>query len=83
MVDRINDIYEPQFPVVSDDIPNPAAREAVVSRVRPIETVTQWSGAVQKYFRLSCSDSEESDDDVLSVGAVRPLAPAAPLGGPG
>ena len=27
--------------------------------------------------------SEESDDDVLSVGTVRPLAPAAPLGGAG
>ena len=48
-----------------------------------METVTQRSGALQKYFRLPCSDSEESDDDVLSVGAVRPLAPAAPLGGPG
>ena len=29
---------------------------------------------------MPCSDSEESDDDVLSVGAVRPLVPAAPLG---
>ena len=51
--------------------------------VRPMETVTQWSGAVQKHFRLSCSDSEESDDDVLSVGAVWPLTTAAPLGGAG
>ena len=30
-----------------------------------------------------CSDSEVSDDDVLSVGAVRPLETAAPLGGAG
>ena len=32
---------------------------------------------------MPCSDSEESDDDVLSVGAVRPLPNAAPLGGAG
>ena len=38
--------------------------------------------AARKYVRLSrCRDSEESDDDVLSVGAVRPLTTAAPLGG--
>ena len=30
-----------------------------------------------------CYDSEESDDDVLAVGAVRPLVHAAPLGGSG
>ena len=40
-----------------------------------METVTQ-SGTVRNSFRLPCSDSEESDDDVLSVGAVRPLATA-------
>ena len=28
-----------------------------------------------------CSDSDESDDDVLSVGPMRPLVTAAPLGG--
>ena len=28
-----------------------------------------------------CSDSDESDDDVLSVGLMRPLLYAAPLGG--
>ena len=39
--------------------------------------------AVRKDVRLSCSDSEVSDDDVLSVGAVRPLATTAPLGGGG
>ena len=31
--------------------------------------------------RLPCSDSDESDDDVLSVGPMRPLVTAAPLGG--
>ena len=58
-------------------------RDLVASRVgvlRPMETV---SGTVRNSFRLLCSDSEESYDDVLSVGAVRPLAIAAPLGGAG
>ena len=32
-------------------------------------------------FRLTCSDSEESDDDVLSVRPARPLVTAALLGG--
>ena len=79
-------MYEPQIPVVSDDIPCPAARDVIVSRVgavRPLETVTPRSGAVRKDVRLLCSDSEVSDDDVLSVGAVRPLETAAPLGGAG
>ena len=83
MVTRISNIYEPPTPVVSDDIPCPAARDVIVSCVgalRPIETATLWSVAVRKNIRLSCSDSEESDDDVLSVGAVRPLATVAPLG---
>ena len=52
-----------------------------VGAVRPMETVTQRNRAVWNDFRLPCSDSEESDDDVLSVGAVRPLATAAPLVG--
>ena len=34
-------------------------------------------------FRLPCSDSDESDDDVLSAGLMRPLVAAAPLGGAG
>ena len=37
--------------------------------------------AARKYVRLSCSDSDESDDDVLSVGAVWPLMTDTPLGG--
>ena len=85
MVARISDKCEPHFPVVSDDIPYPAVWDVVASRVgavRLMETVAQ-SGAVRNSFRLPCSDLEESDDDVLSVGAVRPLATAAPLGGAG
>ena len=86
LVTRISNIYEPQIPVVSDDIPCPAARDVVVSRVgavQPLEIVTPWSSAVRKDIRLSCSDSEVTDDNVLSVGAVRPLETAAPLSGAG
>ena len=32
-------------------------------------------------FRLPCSDSDDSDDDVLSIGPLWPVATAAPLGG--
>ena len=32
-------------------------------------------------FELPCFDSDDSDDDVLSVGPLRPLLTAASLGG--
>ena len=37
--------------------------------------------AVGGGFRLPCSDSDESDDDMLSVGPMQPLLHAASLGG--
>ena len=36
---------------------------------------------VGRSFRLPCSDSDDSDDDVLSIGPLRPIVTAAPLGG--
>ena len=33
--------------------------------------------------RPPCSDSDESEDDILSIGPMRPLVTAAPLGGAG
>ena len=39
----------------------------------PLETVAPLSGAVLDDFRQSCSDSEASDDDLLSVGALAPM----------
>ena len=36
---------------------------------------------VGRGVRLPCFDSDESEDDVLSVGPMRPLATATPLGG--
>ena len=46
--------------------------------VRSLETVDQRATVIGHGFRLPCSDS---DDDVLSVGPMRPLLTAAPLGG--
>ena len=49
--------------------------------VRPLEFIDQWNRVVGNSSRLPCSDSDDSDDDVLLVGAVWPLTTAAPLGG--
>ena len=43
----------------------------------------QHNRVVGNSFRLPGSDSDDSDDDVLSVGAVRPLTTAASQGGAG
>ena len=86
LVARITDDYELQFPVVGENLPWPAARDVVASQVgavRPLETVDQRIMAVGDGFRLPCSNSDDSDDDVLSVGPVRPLSTAASLGGEG
>ena len=60
------------------------ARDVVVSQVgavRPQEIIDQQNRVVGNSFRLPCSDSDDSDDDVLLVGAVLPLTNAASLGG--
>ena len=49
LVARISDEYEPQFPVVGEDLPCPAARDVVASRlgaVRPLETINQQNRVV-------------------------------------
>ena len=84
MVAQISDEYEPQFPVVGEDLPCPAARDVVASRVgavRPLEFIDQRNRVVGNSSRLPCSDLNDSDDDVLLVGAIQPLTDAAPLGG--
>ena len=80
LVARISNDYEPQLPVVWEDVPGPAARNQL-GAVRPLVTVDQRAMVVGDGFRLSCSDSDESDDDVFSVGPMRPLLTAASLGG--
>ena len=81
LVTRISNDYEPQLPVVAEDVPWPAARDVVASQVgavRPLEKVDQRTLSVGDGFRLLCDDS---DDDVLSVGPIRPLLTAASLSG--
>ena len=80
LVTRISNDYEPQLPVVGEDVPGPAATNQL-GAVRPLGTVDQRAMAVGDGFRLPCSDSDESDDDVLSVGPMRPLLTAASLDG--
>ena len=51
----ISDNYEPQFPVVSEDLPCQAARDVVASRVgtvRPLESVIQRSRVIRNSFRF-------------------------------
>ena len=69
LVTRISNDYEPQLPVVGDDVPGPAAITQL-GAVRPLKTVDQRAMAVGDGFRLLCSDSDDSDDDVLSVGPI-------------
>ena len=49
--------------------------------VWPLGSGSRWSRVIRNSFQFPCSNSDESDDDVLSVGAVRPLPNAASLGG--
>ena len=70
LVTRISNDHEPQLPVVGEDVPGLAARNQL-GAVRPLKTVDQRAMAVSDGFPLPCSDSDESDDDVLSVGPSR------------
>ena len=63
----------PQIPVTSDNVPYLTAQDVHVSGVgdvRPLETVAPVSGAVPIHAWWWCSDSEDSDDDVLPVGLL-------------
>ena len=84
LVSQISNEYEPQLPVVREDLPCPAAREVVnycVDAVHHLEPGLRQSRIIRNIFQYPCSDSDESDDDVLSVGAVRPLPKTASLDG--
>ena len=66
LVTRISNDYEPRLPVVGEDIPGSAVTN-YLGAVRSLETVDQRATMVGHGFRLPYSDSDESDDDVLSV----------------
>ena len=80
LVSRISNDYEPQLPVVGEDIPGLAIPN-YLGTARSLEMVDRWAMVVGRSFRLPCSDSDDSDDDVLSIGPLRPVVTAAPLGG--
>ena len=80
LVARISNDYEPQLPVVGEDIPGPAVPN-YIGTAQSLETVDRRATVVGRGFRLPCSDSDDSDDDVLSIGPMRPVVTAAPLGG--
>ena len=64
LVARISDDYEPQVPVVGEDIPGPAV-PCHVGTAWLLETEEWRTTVVGRDFRLHCSDSDDSDDDVL------------------
>ena len=64
LVARISNDYEPQLPVVGEDISGPAVL-CHVGTARLLETVDRRNTVVGRDFRLACSDSDDSDDDVL------------------
>ena len=85
LVTRISNDYEPQLPVVGEDIPGPAVTNylGAVRSLEGCDPVDQRAVMVGHGFQLPCSDSDKSDDDVLSVGPMRLLVTATPLGGAG
>ena len=80
MVARISNDCRPQLPVGGEDIPGPAVSD-YLGAVRTLQSVDQRASVVGCAVRSPCSDSDESDDDVLSVGPMWPLLVAAKLGG--
>ena len=80
LVTRISNDCEPQLTVVGEDIPGPAVPN-YLGTARSSETVDRRATVVGRGLRLPCSDSDDSDDDVLSVGPLQPVVTAAPLGG--
>ena len=77
LVTRISNDCRPQLPVGEEDIPGPAVSD-YLGAVRTLRKVEQRAPVVGRGVRSPCS---KSDDDVLSVGPMRPLLSAAPLGG--
>ena len=49
--------------------------------VRPLGSGSRQSRVIRNSFQFPCSDSDESDDDVLSIQTIPPLPNAASLGG--
>ena len=80
MVVRISNDCRPQLSVGREDNSGPAVSD-YLGAVRTLQKVDQLASVVGRGVRSPCSDSDESDYDVLSVGPMRPLLVAALLGG--
>ena len=67
LVARISDDYEPQFPVVGEDIVGEdiPAVPCHVGTARLLETVNRQTRTVGRAVRRPYSDSDDSDNDVL------------------
>ena len=68
LVARISDDYEPQLPVVGEDIPGPAV-PCHVGTARLLATVDGWTKTVGRAVRWPCSDSDDSDNDATGQPA--------------
>ena len=80
LVARISNDYGPQSPVVW--------RTSLDRQFQILSGLSSscgwwinWAPVVGRGVRPPCSDSDESDDDVLSLGPMQPLVTAARLGG--
>ena len=64
LIARISDDHEPQLPVVGEDIPGPAV-PCHVGTARLLVTVDRRTKTVGCAVHRPCSDSDDSDNDVL------------------
>ena len=84
MDSRISNDEEPQFPVVCAELRRPAGRKVAahcVEAVRPLGYEPERSRGNWNDFQFHCSDSDASDNDVLSVGAIPPTSCSAKWSG--
>ena len=66
LVARISNDCRSQLPVGGEDIPGPTVSD-YIGAVRTLRKVNQRASVVGRGVRSPGSDSDESDDDVLSV----------------
>ena len=64
LVARISNDYEPQLPVVGEDIAELAV-PCYVGTARLLKTMDRRTAVVGRDFRLPCSNSDYSNDDVV------------------
>ena len=76
LVSRISDDKEPQISDIHADQYRPAGGKDTINYVETVlsrEYEPEWSRGNHNDFQFPYPDSDESDDDVLPLGALRPL----------